>query len=62
MILIFIVLACLIVYYYWERRKLIYFASKMKGLNGYPIIGSAHKFLNPNRERKYSVSIRVDPS
>lgn len=50
MILLCIVLAGLIAYYYWERRKLIYLASKINGPYGYPIIGSAYKFLNSLRE------------
>lgn len=46
MILLAILIATFIGYYYWKRRRLIYLASKLKGLNGYPVIGSALKFLD----------------
>lgn len=50
MILLLFVLASFFLYYIWQRRNLLRLAHKLKGLNGYPIVGSALKFLNADGE------------
>lgn len=50
MILLFFTLIALLIYYVWKRRNLLHLASKLKGPSGYPIIGSAYKFLDPLRK------------
>lgn len=52
MILLGIIAAALVFYYYWSRRKWLWYASQMKGIRGYPVIGSAYKFLNTSSELK----------
>lgn len=46
MILLLFFLASFFLYYIWQRRNLLRLAHKLKGLSGYPIFGSALKFLN----------------
>lgn len=48
MILPFFILLAFFLYYLWQRRNLLRLAYKLKGYRGYPIIGSAYKFLNPD--------------
>lgn len=46
MILLFFTFIFFLVYYVWKRRNLLRLASKIKGPIGYPVIGSAYRFLN----------------
>lgn len=50
MILLLFLLITFSICYLWKRRNLLSLANKIKGLNGYPIIGSAYKFLDANSE------------
>lgn len=50
MILLIFILISFFIYYIWQRRNLLRLAQKLKGPIGYPIIGSAYKFLNANSE------------
>lgn len=48
MILVVLLLTVFWVFYLWKRRSLLCLAGKLKGLNGYPFIGSAYKFFDAN--------------
>lgn len=50
MYLVLILVAIWLAHHYWTRRRMIYFAYKLNGPNGLPIIGSAYKLLNPDSE------------
>lgn len=50
MILVLCIFVACLLYYLWQRRNLLRLARKLKGLRGYPIIGSAYKFLDANRK------------
>lgn len=50
MLLFIFVLTSFLVYYLWKRRNLLFLAHKLKGLRGYPIVGSAYKFLSADRK------------
>lgn len=49
------VLISFFLYYLWQRRNLLRLAHKLKGLHGYPIVGSAYKFLNA--DRKFTIAL-----
>lgn len=53
MILVLLIFSSLLLYYLWQRRHLLRLAAKLKGLKGYPLIGSAYKFLDANREYRW---------
>lgn len=50
MILLLFLSITVLIYYLWQRRNLLRLANKLKGLTGYPIIGSAYKFFDANSE------------